>query len=361
MFINRIEKLKKTMKDEKIDQFIISNQSSIFYLLGEDIDPGERFQVLLINQSGEINLFINKLFNLKNDLDININWYDDTDNIIEIFSKKINDNSVLGVEKEWPAGFLLDLLSYKPNIKAKNSSKVINSIRMFKDNIEADLMRKASKINDKAMESLFEKLKENKSELELSNDLLNIYLDKGGDGFSFEPLICYGPACAEPHHKSDHSKLDSNNSVIIDIGCLKDGYCSDMTRSFYFGNPPEEYKKIYNLVLEANKAAIEKVKPGVLLSEIDLAGRNVIENEGYGEYFTHRIGHNIGIEVHEYPDVSHTSDIEAKEGMVFSIEPGIYIPGKYGVRIEDLVLVTKDGCEVLNNYPKELKCFNEIK
>jgi Xaa-Pro dipeptidase len=127
-----------------------------------------------------------------------------------------------------------------------------------------------------------------------------------------------------------------------------------MTRSLYYGEPEEEYKKIHDLCLRANLAGIEAVKPGNKLKDVDLAARSVIEEGGYGKYFTHRTGHGIGIHVHEFPDVSSINEMELQEGMVFSVEPGIYIPGKYGVRIEDLVLVTKDGCEVLNKFPKEL-------
>ena len=128
-----------------------------------------------------------------------------------------------------------------------------------------------------------------------------------------------------------------------------------MTRSFFFGEPDEEYKKIYDLVLQANLEAIKTVKPGIQMKEIDMAARKIIDDAGYGKYFIHRTGHGIGIQVHEYPDVSSVNSMICQEGMCFSIEPGIYIEGKHGVRIEDLVLVTKDGCEVLNSYNKDIK------
>jgi len=357
VYKKRMAAVIKKMKENSIHQLIVSKESSIFYLLGENIDPGERFHVLLIHETGKIRLYINRLFNLKKPLDLFIHWYDDTENIGEIFSNRIQEDTIVGVEKEWPSGFLLELMDFKPSITVRNASKIISEGRMIKDSEEIEALKRASKINDEAMTLLFNKLQQGRSELELAQELSNIYLNLGTDGFSFEPLICYGKACAEPHHHSDHTKLTNNQSVIIDIGCLKDGYCSDMTRSFYFGTPPAEYLTIYALVLKANTEAIKAIKPGVLLKDIDQAGRDIIEAAGYGDYFTHRMGHNIGIEVHEYPDVSRVSTVEAQEGMVFSIEPGIYIPGKYGVRIEDLVLVTKDGCEVLNNYPKNLKTF----
>ena len=142
--------------------------------------------------------------------------------------------------------------------------------------------------------------------------------------------------------------------MLIDVGGVYDGYCSDMTRTFFTAPPTEEQETVYNLVRKANETAEALVRPGVKLCDIDRAAREVIEKAGYGEYFYHRLGHFIGLEDHEYGDVSSAFDRPVEEGMCFSIEPGIYLEGKFGVRIEDLVIVTKDGCEVLNHYPKEL-------
>jgi Xaa-Pro dipeptidase len=245
-----------------------------------------------------------------------------------------------------------------PELKVLNSSVAVDEARMIKTPEEIDLMRQASAVNDKAMGEIIEFIKEKKySELEIGQQLGEIYKKYNTNKFSFDPLICYGPNAAEPHHGSDDTMPGDNQSIIVDIGGITDNYASDMTRSFFYGEPTEEYTKIYELVRQANQAGIDIVKPGVKFSDIDKAARNVIAEAGYGDYFTHRTGHNIGINCHEYPDVSGTNDMIVQEGMVFSIEPGIYLSGKYGVRIEDLVLVTKDGCEVLNKYPKTLRCL----
>ena len=139
------------------------------------------------------------------------------------------------------------------------------------------------------------------------------------------------------------------------MGCKYNGYCSDMTRTVFFKKVSERQEFIYNLVRKANETAESIIKPGVRLCDIDKAARDVIANEGYGEYFTHRLGHFIGRDVHEYGDVSAAFDLPVEEGMIFSIEPGVYLPGEFGVRVEDLVIVTKDGCEILNHYTKELQ------
>ncbi|PAB60685.1 M24 family metallopeptidase [Anaeromicrobium sediminis] len=351
----RLNRILGNMDKHNIEQLIITCPDSIFYLLEEWIHPGERMLALFLNKTEKPKLIINELFPMQRDLGVDLVIYNDTENPVDYLGELINEETVMGIDKEWPSRFLIELLSQKEGLRVINSSIVVDEVRMIKDKEELDLMRKASEINDKAMGELLEYVKEGKhTESQLGKILETIYAKYDTHGFSFSPLICYGENAAEPHHSSDDTALEENSSIIIDIGCFSKNYASDMTRSFFYGEPSEEYKKIYELVREANKAGIEAVKPGVKFSHIDKAARKVIEDGGYGKYFTHRTGHNIGINVHEFPDVSSVNDMVVEEGMVFSIEPGIYLTGKYGVRIEDLVVVTKDGCEVLNNYSKEL-------
>ena len=148
--------------------------------------------------------------------------------------------------------------------------------------------------------------------------------------------------------------LKEGDAVILDVGLTWQSYCSDMTRTVFLGKATDEQKRVYDLVRAANAAGRAAVRPGVAMRDIDWAARKVIEDAGYGPYFIHRTGHGIGLEVHEYPDVSASSDAVAKPGMIFSVEPGIYLPGKFGVRVEDLVAVTEDGCETLNKTSREL-------
>ena len=146
--------------------------------------------------------------------------------------------------------------------------------------------------------------------------------------------------------------------VLFDVGCKQDWYCSDMTRTFFTAEPTEHQRAVYETVRRANEAAEKIVRPGVTFAQIDLTARKVIEDAGWGDYFTHRLGHQIGLVDHEPGDVSATHDEPVREGQVFSIEPGIYLPGDIGVRVEDLVIVTADGCEVLNHYSKDLTVLN---
>ena len=149
--------------------------------------------------------------------------------------------------------------------------------------------------------------------------------------------------------------MKPGDCVLFDVGCMKDGYCSDMTRTCYYKEVSPERRRIYEIVRAANERAISLIRPGVPLRELDRAARDLISGAGYGEYFTHRLGHFIGLAEHEFGDVSSASEWKAEPGMIFSIEPGIYLPGDTGVRVEDLVLVTEDGCEVLNHYAKDLE------
>lgn len=352
---NRLNKIYENMQSYNIEQLIITSTDSIFYLIGKWIDPGERMLSLFIKKNQKPKLIINKLFPINDNIGVDIIYYDDTQNPVDYLLNLIDPANTMGIDKEWPSRFLIDLLNNTKDLKVINSSQIIDEVRMIKDKEEIQLMRESSKINDEVMREIFHIIKNNKhKESHIKSMLDNLYVKYGGDKCSFSPLICFGKNASEPHHSSDDTSLEKNNCIIVDIGGLYKGYCSDMTRSFFYGEPNDEYIKIYNLVKEANEKAIDMIKPGVKFSDIDKTARTIIEKAGYGEYFTHRTGHNIGISVHEYPDVSLSNDMTVKEGMIFSIEPGIYLSNKYGVRIEDLVLVTKDGCQVLNKYPKEL-------
>ncbi|MCY6370770.1 M24 family metallopeptidase [Clostridium ganghwense] len=352
----RLERIIFNMKENNLEQIIITSTASIFYITGKWIEPGERLLALYINTKGDKKLFINELFPINEDLGVELQIYSDSEDPIELLASEVEENKSLGIDKEWPSHFLINLMGKKQGIKFVNGSPIVDRVRMIKDSEEIDLMREASRINDIAMNDLIRKvIPKQYTEKKACKLLGDIYEKYGTDSFSFYPLIAYGFNAAEPHHSSDNSKLKVGDSIILDIGGRTNNYCSDMTRTVFYKQASEESKKIYNIVLEANLKAIQAVKPGVRFCDIDRTARQVIEKAGYGKYFTHRTGHNIGIDVHEFPDVGGVNEMCVEEGMIFSIEPGIYINENLGVRIEDLVVVTKDGCEVLNKYPKELQ------
>lgn len=354
MKLNRLNKVLLKMQDNNIHQMLVTDPSSIFYLTGKMINPGERLLALYLNINGNHKLFINELFPVHEDLGVEKVWFDDTKDGVLIISKYIEKGQTIGIDKNWPARFLLHLMDLNPKSKYVNSSFIIDTLRMCKDEEEIELMKKASHINDMAMDKLQKLLTEELSEKEMSTKLSTIYEELGADGFSFSPIIAYGKNGADPHAHCGVDKVKEGDCVIFDIGCIKDNYCSDMTRTVFYKNAPQKAKEVFNIVLEANKRAIDIVKPGVRFCDIDNAAREYITEKGYGKYFTHRTGHSIGIETHDMGDVSSVNTDTLKPGMIFSVEPGIYLPGEFGVRIEDLVLVTEDGHEILNKHDKEL-------
>lgn len=351
---SRINKVLCCMEKEGLKQMIVSSPAAIFYLTGKWIEPGERMLTLYINAKGDKKLIINKLFPTEPQSGLDLLWYSDIEDPIELLSTIIDKNDVLAVDKTWPAHFLIKLMDKKAARGFVNGSPIIDRVRMIKDAEEIELMRKASLINDKVMGEIFKEISKDNSEKKMCSLLGEFYEKEGAQGFSFEPIVAYGANGADPHHSNDNSLPKKGDSITIDTGCRNKFYCSDMTRTFFYGEPSEESKKVYEIVREANLRGIEKVKAGVRFCDIDKAARDYIESFGYGEYFTHRTGHSIGIETHDFGDVSSINKEEVKPGMIFSIEPGIYLPGKVGVRIEDLVVVTEDGCEVLNHYTKDL-------
>lgn len=352
----RINLVLKEMADRGIDHLIISDPSSIEYLIDYRNQPGERMYVLLLTLDGNHTLFLNNLFYLDHELDLNIVWYSDTDDYISLLSTYLSEANCIGVDKFWSAKFLLPLMSLTNDEACFELGSIcVDYIRMKKDEQEQAIMKEASRLNDLAIDQVIALCaKGHLSEREVTKRVAGIHQSLGCTGNSFAPIIAYGKNGADNHHDGDDTLLKPGDSIVIDMGGLYKGYCSDMTRTVFYKEVSEEQARVYNLVRQANEAAEAMIKPGVRLCDIDKTAREIIAQGGFVAEFNHRLGHFIGRDVHEYGDVSANFDMEVEEGMIFSIEPGVYIQGDFGVRIEDLVLVTKDGCEVLNSYTKDL-------
>ena len=355
MNVKRLNRVINFMKEKNIYQFIITDRMSVYYLTNINIDSGERFLGLYINQDNEVHLINNQLFPL-NTNDIDILYYSDTESAVQKLSKFVHKDKNIGIDKAMTSNFLLEMMELNIAENYINASACIDYVRMQKDDEEIKKMIKASEINDKSMKDLIAFVEPGMKELDVLEELKSIYKKNGAEeGFSFEPIIAFGANAANPHYSTGNTVIGDKGCLVIDMGCKHHGYCSDMTRTIFFGEPSEDAKKIYNIVKTANENAIFKVREGLKFSDIDEEARSYIENNGYGEYFTHRTGHCIGMDVHEYGDVSCAHNALLKEGMIFSIEPGIYCYDKQiGVRIEDLVLVTKEGHKNLNSFTKEI-------
>ena len=347
----RANRILAALKEQGVDQMLITDPMSICYLTGISMAPIERFYALLLKADGHHYYFLNHLFNVPGDVGVEKVWYSDTDPVPEIVAARLDKNAVLGVDKDLKARFLLPLMEMKAAAGFVNGSLAVDITRGVKDTEEQKKMRISSAINDKAMAKFKGLIHEGVSEKEVADQMLQIYLDLGADGYSFEPLVAFGANAADPHHSPDDTVVKPGDCVLFDVGCIKDGYCSDMTRTFYFKTVSDAHREVYETTKASSETAISKIRPGVPLYQLDAAARDLISAKGWGPNFNHR----LGLSEHEFGDVSSANTWEAKPGMIFSIEPGIYLTGDTGVRVEDLVLVTEDGVEVLNHYPKELQ------
>lgn len=232
--------------------------------------------------------------------------------------------------------------------------KLISLQRIIKSKDEIEKMRKAQQITEEAFTELLPMVKPGVTEAELALELEFLMRRKGAAGISFDLITIAGTKTSMPHGVPGDNTVKNGDFVTFDIGALYDGYHSDMTRTIAVGEVSEEQRSIYDIVYKAQMTALSRVKPGVKAYDIDSTARSIIARAGYGDYFKHSTGHGVGLDIHEQPFVSAKGETILSEGMVITVEPGIYLPGKFGVRIEDMVLVTKDGFENFATLPKEL-------
>ncbi len=353
MYRNRIEKLRAMLREQGLDAMIVSSPMSIFYLTGARIHPFERMWLLLVKADGEDILFANKLFVFE-DTGLTTLWHTDNDDAPAILCGQLGGLASVGVDRDLTAKYIVPVLDSYPEMHISICSAV-DEIRIIKDSEEQQRMRESSRINDEVLEYAFSKVREGMTEKELAAVVAEGFEQKGTSGQSFGAIVAFGANASDPHHMSDGTTLKEGDCVLIDMGCVWKDYCSDMTRTKFFRGVTDEQRKVYETVRLANEKAKEFVRPGVRFCDIDAVARNIITEAGYGEYFTHRLGHGIGLTEHEPKDVGPANEDIVSAGMAFSIEPGIYLPGKFGVRIEDLVLVTEDGCECINSVPRDLQ------
>ncbi len=349
----RIRRIIANMKQEGLTQIIVSSTASLYYLTGLWIEPHERMIALYLDDTGRAELFGNEIFGIDPQGGFPLYTHRDGENPVEELARHVKDGP-LGIDKFWSSKFLIGLMELRPDIKPVHGSAPVDRARMLKDAQEIAALRRSSALNDEVVELMISQVKEGAVENRLAAQVNRLYLERGADCEGTQ-LVCFGPNGADPHHNGDGTVLKSGDSVIFDIFIPFNRYWCDMTRTVFYKEAGEEQRKVYELVRKANLAAIEGIKPGVFLSKIDKIARDIITEGGYGPCFTHRLGHGVGLECHEPPDVGSASQFPLEPGMVFSVEPGIYLPGKFGVRIEDLVLVTEDGCEVLNRASKDLR------
>jgi Xaa-Pro aminopeptidase len=234
------------------------------------------------------------------------------------------------------------------------SGELVERIRWVKDQEELDAIRSAQEATDRAFEDVLDRIAVGMSERHVALELERAMRRAGADGLSFESIVAFGENAAEPHHEPGHRLLEEGDVIKLDFGALWAGYHADMTRTIAFGEPPAQLAKIHDVVRQAQQAGIDAVRSGAGGNEVDRAARGVVEDAGYGEYFTHGLGHGVGLEIHEGPRLARDGQDVLPAGAVVTVEPGVYVPGLGGVRIEDMVEVRQDGCRVLGTSIREL-------
>ncbi|WP_102345294.1 M24 family metallopeptidase [Bacillus sp. Marseille-P3661] len=363
----RITKLMSWLKTEDISFSFITSTPNIYYLSQFYTTPHERIVGIGVFSNSEPFLICPKM---EVDTAKESGWkheivgYSDIDNPWEFIQQAVKrrniDVNAIAVEK----GHLSiqryeELLSHFPATAFTNVEPFLNQLRLIKDEKELSILRKAAELADFGVEVGVNAISEGKSELEIVATIEFELKKKGVQQMSFATMVLTGAKTASPHGTPDLTKIQSGDLVLFDLGVILDGYCSDITRTIAYQSISDKQHEIYDTVLKSQQAAIEICKPGEEIGRIDTTARSIIEKAGYGDYFTHRIGHGLGIDVHEFPSMNSTNTSKLQHGMTFTIEPGIYVPAVGGVRIEDDLYITKDGVEILTKYPKELQVIKK--
>lgn len=353
--MEKIDKIKEYIKKNNLEAVMVTNPTNIYYLTNMSCDPHERLLMLVVSKEKVVILVPAMEYeNAKRSIStkIEIVKYLDTEDGYKLLCDKTGKFSKVGIEKEHLTVARMQRIQNIFEIEEFSSiDNLTIDMRKYKSSDELEKLREAAKLADIAIGIAKENMKEGITELELKA-IIEFEMKKYAKSMSFDTIVLFGKNAADPHGQSGMTKLKYGDLALFDLGVYYKGYASDETRTIEFGKTDTEAKKIYEIVKKANIEAINACKPGVSFAYIDKIARGIITKAGYGEYFTHRLGHGLGLDVHEYPDVSEKTCDLLEENMVFTIEPGIYKPGVAGVRIEDDVVVTKDGCEVLTKYEK---------
>lgn len=352
----RIAALRAQMVATGTDLVVLGPSTHMVYMSGVDPHGDERAVMLLISQkhAGFLMPALNA-DSARNKTDLPFATWADAEGPLAAFNTLIKAcelpaNPVIAIDETMRADFALLVLDNVPHKARKFTNDTVGHLRAHKDEQEYDLLKASALLNDAAMQAGYDALKVGVTELEVATIIRDHFRANGAQPIFVS--VCFGENGAYPHHHTGATKLQNGDAVMIDIGARLNGYPSDMTRSGFFGEPTEKFTQVFNIVNEAVAKALAAAKPGVKACEVDRAARDHITQAGFGEYFLHRTGHGLGLDVHEPPYITGTSDVVLEEGMVFSIEPGIYLAKEFGVRQEEIVIMRSSGAEVLSDMPR---------
>ena len=349
----RIKKLRSKLEEKELDALLINNAQNRQYLTGFTGTAG----VVLITKTTAQLITDFRYTEQAEEEAVDYEIIKQGDNKLETINQLLKEEEItkLGIEAEEIS--YQQYLQYqdKLDVELVATTDLVKSLRKVKDETEVDKISQAVKITDNAFEEIQEQLEVGAIEREIALEIEFAQKKQGATKNAFDFIVASGKRGAMPHGVASDKEIEAGDLVTMDFGCVYQGYHSDMTRTVIVGDDPTaKQEKIYNIVLEAQETAIEAIEPGKTGAEIDKVARDIIEEAGYGANFGHGLGHSVGLEIHENPRLSRKDETVLKPGMVVTVEPGIYIPDWGGIRIEDIVVVTDDGCQILTESPKEL-------
>lgn len=364
----RLQNVQEAVLAHGLDGLALVPGPNMAYISGIEAHVSERPIVLFVPADDEPAIIIPVLEASKADAAgipmARIFAYSDEDGYTGAFQQACASLEVadylLGVEALEMRVLELELLHrYAPGLTTSHAEPVMDGLRLRKDEKEIAALERAVAAAEIAMHNLLPQLKPGQTEKQIAAMVMKEILAAGADGLAFDTIVSAGPNAASPHAVPTDRPIQKGDLLIIDWGAVADGYVSDITRTFAVGSVTEELHLVYDVVLAANEAGRRAAHPGATGAEIDRAARSVIENAGYGDYFIHRTGHGLGIEPHESPSLVAGNDEPLPEGAVFTVEPGIYLPNRAGVRIEDDVVLTAGGHRSLTSFPRALTTVGE--
>ena len=354
----RLDKLRAAMRETATDLVVLGPGAHMQWLLGFHPHADERPCLLLVGPEREA--FLMPALNAegsREETEIAFHPWSDEEGPGAALTAALKDVDAeaarrVALDETMRADFALLVVDALPDAARSFTADTIGALRMRKDDGEYRLIKENALVNDRAMLAAFAALRAGVTETEVAEAVRAHYPSEGAKPVF--AIVGSGGNGAFPHHATGSRRLQDGDAVVLDIGGTKDGFFSDMTRMAVVGRPPEGYEEVHAVVEAAVKAALEAARPGVPAKAVDAAARGVIAKAGYGDYFVHRTGHGLGIEVHEPPYLTSVSDTPLDAGMVFSIEPGIYLPGRFGIRLEEIVILRDDGPEILSDLPRTL-------
>ncbi len=354
IFQNRLESLRDLMRGRGIDALIVSKPENRMYLSGFSAEDPQRDEIsaFIIVTLSEVYLLTDSRYSLQAEKET---FFCEIiiikESIFKEIAAVISEKKIkrVGFESKDISHFIYEKIyeELSDNVDLVPIIDMVEEFRKKKDEWEINCIKKALAITEDIFEELHYELK-GKREKEISLLVPQLIYKYGGEGEAFKTIVASGPNAALPHAVPGDRVIKDGDMIIVDMGARFSGYCADCTRTFFVGRPDKRFIEIYNLVLKAQTEAIKAIRPGAYAKDIDSIARNIIKDGGYGEYFGHSLGHGVGLATHEEPNVGQRSKDILEKGMVITVEPGIYIPSWGGVRLENMVLVTQDGAEVLN-------------